>query len=223
LPACDVEGLFPGFSEAPVSVSLLPRGSWSTPLSDQVTLAKLAKATHAKKILEVGSFRGYTARMLAENLPSDGVLHSVDMAIEHGEAYRDRAIASRIERHVGSVDEVARGPLLGHRFDLIFLDADHSFSAVRQDSAVLLPLLADSGLFVWHDYADWGWMSGWNRVPEVLAELASTMTIVAVPGTSLAVHSRHWSPERIRLAQESWHSSTRESPWNTNRLRGDSM
>jgi len=86
LPSFDLEAMFPGFSDAPVSVSLLPRGSWSTPLSDQVILAKLAKATDAKTILEVGSFRGYTARVLAENLAPGGVLHCVDLAVDHGEA-----------------------------------------------------------------------------------------------------------------------------------------
>jgi hypothetical protein len=32
--------------------------------------------------------------------------------------------------------------------------------------SVLLPLLSPTGIFVWHDYANWGRFSGKNGVPE---------------------------------------------------------
>src|SRR5262249_52838255 len=185
LPALDIDTLFPGISEIPVTVSQLPRGSWSTPLVDQIMLTKIVKATHARSILEVGSFRGYTARVLAENLGEGGLIHCVDKASDHGQAYQDTEAASRIRRHVGGLEEVVDTSLQGLEFDLIFLDADHSFAAVKRDTAMLLPRLAAKGLFVWHDYSDWGWMTEWNRVPEALGELASTLPILAVPGCTL--------------------------------------
>lgn len=220
LPEFDTEVMFPGFSEMPVAVSQLPRGSWSTPLADQVVLTKIVKVITAKVILEVGSFRGYTARVLAENVNEDSVIHCVDKAPDHGEAYRGRGIAAKIRRYVGTVDDFVETTLGGLKFDLIFLDADHGLAAVRRDTSILLPLLADGGLFVWHDYADWGWMSEWNRVPEVLAELAATLPILAIPGSTLAVHGKTWRPEHILLAQERWRTEGQASDWTTERQRG---
>ena len=195
-------------------------GSWSTPLADQVVLTKIVKAINAKAILEVGSFRGYTARLLAENVDEDCVIHCVDKAPDHGEAYRDQGIAHRIRRHVGSVDEVVETSLRALQFDLIFLDADHGLAAVRRDTSMLLPLLSDRGVFVWHDYADWGWMSEWNRVPEVLTELASTLPLFAISGCTLAVHAKTWMSENLLSALERERAKRRASDWTTERLRG---
>jgi hypothetical protein len=42
---------------------------------------------------------------------------------------------------------------LGGRFDLIFVDGDHSYEAVRSDSKNVFGLLRnDSSIIVWHDY-----------------------------------------------------------------------
>jgi hypothetical protein len=212
--------MFPGISEIPITVSQLPRGSWSTPLVDQVVLTKIVKSVNAKMILEVGSFRGYTARILAENLSAGGLIHCVDKASDHGQAYENSEAASRIRRHVGSLEEVVDTSLRGLEFDLIFLDADHSLAAVRRDTSMLLPRLAQDGIFVWHDYADWGWMSGWNRVPELLAELASTLPILAIPGCTLALHAKYWTPDHILPTLERWQAEGPPSDWTTQRLRG---
>jgi hypothetical protein len=42
------------------------------------------------------------------------------------------------------------------KLDLVFLDADHSFSAVRQDLTLAMGLISDSGLIAGDD---WGWPS----------------------------------------------------------------
>src|SRR5439155_14171371 len=47
---------------------------------------------------------------------------------------------------------------LGHQFDkeidLLFIDGDHSYEAVRADLEVWLPKLKDDGIVAFHDY-DW--------------------------------------------------------------------
>ena len=60
--------------------------------------------------------------------------------------------------------------------DMIFLDADHTYAAVKRDTEILLPLLSPTGIFVWHDYANWGSFSRQNGVPEFLHEFSEAVS-----------------------------------------------
>ncbi len=89
-----------------------------------------AKLSNAKKILEVGTLAGYSTIWMAEALPEDGKLITLEIDPHHAEVAGrniDRAgLSSKVEIRVGKaidwlprlVDEKA-GP-----FDLIFIDAD---------------------------------------------------------------------------------------------------
>ena len=181
LPELDLDEEFPGFSSTPVQVRALPTHGWSSPLADQIAVTKIAKLTEARRILEVGSFEGHTALMLAENTTAE--ITTVDVLHDHGRVYRGR-VNGRITRHVGTLENLDdRGP-----FDLIFLDADHRESEVRRDTALALPLLAPGGVFLWHDYCDSFWVDRLNRVPEVLADLSSSLPIRGIPCTKLAAY-----------------------------------
>lgn len=78
------------------------------------------------RILEIGTFTGYSALCLAKGLQPGGVLHTIelrekDAAIAQG--YFDRsANRSRIKLHTGSAREVI--PSLNETWDLVFIDAD---------------------------------------------------------------------------------------------------
>jgi predicted O-methyltransferase YrrM len=52
---------------------------------------------------------------------------------------------------VGRSDEIL--PVLApEQFDLIFIDADHSYEGVRADIELSLPLLRPGGVLAFHDY-----------------------------------------------------------------------
>ena len=216
-----VDALFPGLNELSVTVSDMPRGSWSTPITDQVMLAKLARLLRPKNILEVGSFRGYTARLLAENTASDCVIHALDINPDHGEAYLKSPLKSRIRRHIGALKDRAPESLKGISFDLVFVDADHQFEAVESDTRTILPLLAEGGAIVWHDYSDWGWMSSWNRVPEFLHNLSKEIPVLTIPGTTLALHRRGWTYHDVEKAIEEWRRLSGRSHWESAAIRGE--
>jgi caffeoyl-CoA O-methyltransferase len=89
-----------------------------------------AKLSKAKKILEVGTLAGYSTIWMAEALPEDGKLITLEIDPHHAEVAGrniDRAgLSSKVEIRIGKaiewlprlVDEKA-GP-----FDMIFIDAD---------------------------------------------------------------------------------------------------
>ncbi len=217
LPQLTVEEVFPGFNDIPIMLNKLPLGDWSTSLIDQIVLTKLARLLSPKTILEVGSFRGYTARLLAENTPPETIIHTVDINPNHGEAYRNTPLETRIKRHVGSLHSSALDLLKNEKFDLIFLDADHRKEAVEADTQVLLPMLAENGLLLWHDYADWGWISGYNGVPEVLAQFSQTIPIFGIPNTALAIHCQSWTHKTLNANTVA--TVVDDSRWTTQNLR----
>lgn len=224
LPVVNLRTLFDDFDNAPVTLRELPSGSWSSPITDVVMLAKIALCLKPKRILEVGSFRGYTTRILAEHTPDATRIVAFDRDPRHGGAYHDLPLAKRIERRVGDVSEetFAADPR-GH-YDLIFLDADHTYEAVKRDTTILLPLLASDGVFVWHDYANWGRFSRKNGVPEALHDLAERLPVAAVGGSWLAMHMAAWANEPgasrlVAARQGGQHSVPGEDVWSTDKLR----
>jgi len=79
-----------------------------------------------KRILEVGTFMGYSALCLAKGLPGDGILHTIELKKEDAEkarSYFDKSsLGPRIILHTGNALEVIPG--LKETWDLVFIDAD---------------------------------------------------------------------------------------------------
>ena len=79
-----------------------------------------------RRILELGTFTGYSALAMAEGLAEDAELHTVeiddeleDFICEHFEASPRR---EQIHLHIG--DAAMMVPQLGGQFDLVFIDAN---------------------------------------------------------------------------------------------------
>lgn len=89
-------------------------------------LAMLSHLLRPVKVLEVGTFTGYSALCLAEGLAPDGVLHTIEGNEELTYLIRDylekAGLTERVQLHVGDALELI--PTLGEDFDLVFLDAN---------------------------------------------------------------------------------------------------
>ena len=111
-------------------------------------LGFLVRALRAKRVLEVGTFTGYSSISMARALPPDGSITSVDVNAETTDIARryaaEAGVADLIDYRVGPGREVLaelEGP-----FDLVFIDADKDGYVDYYEAA--LPLLADEGLIV---------------------------------------------------------------------------
>jgi predicted O-methyltransferase YrrM len=86
----------------------------------------LSKMIKPKRILEIGTFTGYSAICLAKGLSLEGVLHTIELRKEDAaiaQAYFDRCEnAHQIKLHVGNAMELL--PVLDEDWDLVFIDAD---------------------------------------------------------------------------------------------------
>jgi hypothetical protein len=207
----------PAFDSTVVAIRQCPVGAWSTPLIDTMVLTKCALGFQSKRILEIGSYLGYTARMLAENTGPEAKITTLDEYPEHGAAYRGTPLEKKIDRRIGNISvEHFRAD---EKYDLIFVDADHRFESALNDTKVALNLLSESGVVVWHDYQDKNHFQGWNDVPEVLKLFSPHIPIVAIKGTWLAIHSRYpgWQTGEL-LKREA--SKPVTDPWQDKTLRG---
>ena len=111
-------------------------------------LSMLVWASGAKRVLELGTYSGYSSLAMAAALPEGGRIVTCELSDEHA-AFAQRHIdaspyADRIEIRIGPALETVAG--LEGLFDLIFVDA-HKPEYPAYYEAVL-PLLAPKGLIV---------------------------------------------------------------------------
>jgi predicted O-methyltransferase YrrM len=216
LPERDAAEIIPLFAESEIKIKQCPIGLWSTPLVDVAVLLKAAIGFGSKRLLELGSFRGDTARLLAENTPDDAVVCAVDIDERHGSSYHGLPISHKIRRKTGRISPELFEP--GEKFDFIFVDGDHDLKSVMRDSAVAFKLLAEPGVIFWHDYNQEAYFHGLCGVPEALGHFARTYPIYAVRGTWLAMYSTAAAfPETVSPAQS---QRTVVPVWDETQLRG---
>jgi len=108
----------------------------------------LVRLSGARRVLELGTFTGYSTLSMARGLPAGGGVISCDVDPETtaiARRYAEEAgLADRIEYRLGPALETLaqlEGP-----FDLVFIDADKP--NYRNYYEAVLPKLADDGLIV---------------------------------------------------------------------------
>jgi caffeoyl-CoA O-methyltransferase len=109
-------------------------------------LTALVAMLQAKRVLEIGTFTGYSALSMAESLAPGGRIITCDISEEHVAIARRHIGASpyadRIEIRVGAALDTIAG--LDGPFDLVFIDADKPNYPAYLDAVV--PLLSEHGV-----------------------------------------------------------------------------
>lgn len=89
-------------------------------------LEMLVRMLRPRRVLEIGTFTGYSALSMAAGLEDGAELHTVEVDDELEEfirSYFDRSEhGHKIRLHIGSALEIT--PKLGGEFDLVFIDGD---------------------------------------------------------------------------------------------------
>ena len=101
-----------------------------------------------RRILEIGTFTGYSALALAKGLTEDGVLHTIELREEDANRAKDFFAQSqyreKIILHTGSALDVL--PVLDEAWDLVFIDADKP--AYTEYFNLVLPKLRKNGFIL---------------------------------------------------------------------------
>jgi len=89
-------------------------------------LSLISKIISPKKILEIGTYTGYSAICLCEGMDKDGILHTIDNNKElvkiQNKYFKKANLKDKIIQHSGDAKNII--PSIDEEFDIVFIDAD---------------------------------------------------------------------------------------------------
>jgi predicted O-methyltransferase YrrM len=108
-------------------------------------LSLISKMIRPEKVLEIGTFTGYSALCLAEGLQSKGELHTIEIDEELENIitkYFNQSIhKEKLHLHIGNALRII--PLLKNTWDLVFIDAEKTEYLKYYET--VLPLVKKGG------------------------------------------------------------------------------
>lgn len=124
----------------------LPRAGMLLAPEQGQFLALLVELTGARRVVEVGTFTGYSALWMALAMPADGRLVCCDIDAESAAVARrfwaEAGVADRIDLRLAPASETLDSLVVGGGaggFDLVFIDADKAgYPAYYEKALVLL-------------------------------------------------------------------------------------
>ncbi|SDG76354.1 Predicted O-methyltransferase YrrM [Pseudomonas benzenivorans] len=131
----------------------LANAQWQIAPEQGQFMALLVRLSGARRIIEVGTFTGYSALCMAQAMPADGRLICCDIPGDYNATaeryWREAGLAGCIEQRLApALETLAALEAAGQAgsFDLIFIDADkanypayfeHALGLVRQGGLIL--------------------------------------------------------------------------------------
>ncbi|AHJ98879.1 O-methyltransferase [Hymenobacter swuensis] len=118
-------------------------------------LSMISHMIRPRRVLELGTFTGYSALCLAEGLAEDGRLHTIEQNPELETRIRryvrEAGEEARLQLHIGNARDIL--PTLAEIWDLVFIDADK----INNDTyyELVLPQVRPGG-FLLIDNVLWG-------------------------------------------------------------------
>ena len=111
-------------------------------------LAMFSHMMNPDRVLEIGTFTGYSALCLAEGLSDSGIVHTIEFDDELEELIRSNLqlspLGSSIQLHIGDARSVI--PTLNETFDLVFMDGDKR--EYQEYLELVLPKLRKGGIIL---------------------------------------------------------------------------
>ncbi len=94
-------------------------------------LQMISRLMQPKRILEIGTYTGYSAICLAQGLQKEGVLHTIDNNVEQESITREfvkkAGLEDKIKLHLGNAADIIPTILTEkEEWDMVFIDADKS-------------------------------------------------------------------------------------------------
>jgi predicted O-methyltransferase YrrM len=196
-------------------------------LTDLALLKSLARRFEHCSFLEIGTWRGESVANVASVAEECTTMCLSDEEMRKAK-YPDENILNHaiFSRKLGNVTHIGHDSRtfdfasLGKKFDLIFIDGDHSYEAIKSDTQNAFRLLKDeSSVIIWHDYGftpssiRWSVLAGIldgcpAHAQESLHHVSNTMCAVFLRGSFKESYPTTWQlPEKVftvSLHAEKW-------------------
>ena len=173
------------------------RHEWSLGAAEQFVLQALIHSRQIRHAFEIGTFNGGTTRIIAEALPEDGNVVTIDLPVgdfdrtqapshfvgsEVGLAYEDSSAAHKVTQLRG--DSLLFDPTPHARqFDLVLVDGGHAYEHGVADTKSALELVAPGGIILWDDFQPY-----WHGLVRGICEAMAGRSLCRLAGTSLGVY-----------------------------------
>jgi predicted O-methyltransferase YrrM len=207
LPVRSIADLFPGSGGLSVqtSVSHIDRlNHWLLPLKELLTIGAICQAMQPNNILEIGTYTGSTTLLMAMNTPGGCRILTIDIPpseqkthhhglgtglpeFEVGAAFAAHSAARKITQLYGDSCTFDFS-LYSGSMDMVLVDADHTYQAVKKDSATAFDLLRAGGVIIWDDYAWDPQFPECEAVTRHLHEISAKKPCFHIAGTRLAIY-----------------------------------
>jgi predicted O-methyltransferase YrrM len=173
------------------------RHAWSLGAAEQIALQLIVAGRQVHSAFEIGTFNGGTTRVLAESLPADGRVVTIDLpprsfdatqspegvtSVGVGAAYRSSPAGHKVEQLY--VDSLSFDPRpYAHQFDLVLVDGGHEYIHGLTDTRTALELVSAHGIILWDDFAPY-----WHGLVRGICESMQGRRLGRLAGTSLGVY-----------------------------------
>lgn len=120
-PSADCQAIA-DYTRAKVDMAQMLIGGWQAGF-----LQLLIRLSNAKRVLEIGTFTGYSALAMAEALPADGQLTTIDInhkTTEIAKSFWQKSIAGHKITSVTRSALETLAEMTAESFDFVFIDAD---------------------------------------------------------------------------------------------------
>ncbi len=111
-------------------------------------LSFISRIIKPDRVLEIGTYTGYSALCLAEGLKKKGLIHTIDHNQELEDFsrtfFREAGMEDKIILHIGEALDII--PLLKETFDLVYIDADKENYVNYLD--LILPRVRSGGVIL---------------------------------------------------------------------------
>lgn len=189
IPYIQPEKLFPGIG----SILIKTIGEFSGELASLVSayelqvLCAMVRMTAPTKILEIGTYRGWTTSNLALNSPPNCKIMTLDIAPLNPNNAEIEDIFAKYSIQFIQADSARFdfSPFFGE-IDFIFIDGSHAAADIENDTEAALKMISPKGMIVWHDHN-----LKFPGIVNCLHRLSTQIEIWHIPGTALAVHCQN--------------------------------
>ena len=173
------------------------RHGWSLGAAEQIVLQAVVSGRHVHSAFEIGTFNGGTTRVLAEALPPDGTVVTIDLPPAEfdatqspnrfsggdvGQQYQDSPAASKVTQLLEDSLAFDPSPYTG-KFDLVLVDGGHEYVHGVADTRTALKLVAPGGVILWDDFAPY-----WHGLVRGICEQMRGRSLCRLAGTSFGVY-----------------------------------
>ncbi len=154
-----LEQIFPGIGQVKVPLGAVNEVTLHPNKVDMLYVCAVAHHKGARRAFEFGTYMGRTTYHLAKTSPEMEVT-TLSISPDKdplfgpflGKFFKGRPEAARIKLLLQDSRDFDPAPYKG-MFDVVFVDGDHSYELVKNDTLKAFQLLKKGGVILWHDYA----------------------------------------------------------------------